>query len=133
MSLICATLSCPDDWDYHTKLYNDYFALLKSFELEHLVPATAVPVTGGTANSVVLYAKPVSASLFAEEEEDIRVVLSTEPFLFAPVESKTVVGWAYFYSDSVLIAKTPLLTKNSVDVKQYKKGFWQKITDKFGF
>lgn len=133
VSLICATLSCPDDWDYHTKLYNDYFALLKSFELEHLVPATAVPVTGGTANSVVLYAKPVSASLFAEEEEDIRVVLSTEPFLFAPVESKTVVGWAYFYSDSVLIAKTPLLTKNSVDVKQYKKGFWQKITDKFGF
>ena len=82
---------------------------------------------------MVLYAKPVSASLFAEEEEDIRVVLSTEPFLFAPVESKTVVGWAYFYSDSVLIAKTPLLTKNSVDVKQYKKDFWQKITDKFGF
>lgn len=133
VKLICVTLGCPDDWDYHTKLYDDYFAVLKSTPLEHRVPAVTVPVTGGTANSVALYAKPVSAALFAEEEESISVVLSTEPFLFAPAEHGTVVGWAYFYSDGMLIAKTPLLTKNSVGVKQYKKSLWQKIKDKFSF
>ena len=133
VSLICATLSCPDDWEYHTRLYNDYFAMLKAVPLEHRIPACTVPVTGGTANSVALYANPVSAALFTEEEENIRVVLSTEPFLFAPVERDTVVGWAYFYLDGVLLAKTPLLTKNSVEIKQYEKSFWQKIKDKFDF
>lgn len=133
VKLICVTLGCPEDWDYHTRLYEDYFAVLKQTPLEHRVPAVTVPVTGGTANSVALYAKPVSAALFEGEEESITTVLSTEPFLFAPVEHETVAGWAYFFSNGMLIAKTPLVTKNSVEAKRYEKSFWHKIKDKFNF
>lgn len=133
VSLICATLSCPDDWEYHTRLLNDYFAVLKSTPLEHKVSAVSIPVTGGTAKAVALCPAAVSAALFAEEEDTLQVVLSTELFLFAPVEKGAVVGWASFYTDGVLVAKTPLVTKNPVEAVKTEKSFWQKIKEKFCF
>lgn len=133
VSLICVTLSCSNDWEYHSKLYEKYFSVLKSVSLSEKVESIEVPVTGGTESTVELCSCPVTAALFEGEEESVEVVLSTEPFLFAPVEKGAVAGWAYFYSDGVLLAKTPLVTKSYVGIRQIEKSFWQKIKDKFDF
>ncbi len=132
VSLICVTLNCQDDWSYHAALYNKYFAELDATSLETLVNAVTVPVSGGVANAVLLSVKPVSASLKSGEYEDIKVVLSLEPFLFAPVEKGTVAGHASFYLDNTKIAETVLVTKNPVAQKTPpKRNFWQKIKDIF--
>lgn len=132
VSLICVTLNCPDDWSYHTAVYNEYFAALEAVPLETLVNAVTVPVSGGVANAVSLAPSPVKAALKSGEYENIKVVLSTEPFLFAPVEKGAVAGHAYFYLDNVLIAETALVTKNPVAEKAPpKRSFWQKIKDFF--
>lgn len=129
VSLILATLNCPDDWSYHTELYDKYFAELSSVELSGLVPKTEIPVSGGNAESVILSPCPVSAALFGGEYERVTVVLSTEPFLIAPVEHGAVAGKVYFYLDGVLIAETVLTAETSVLKKEYERGFWQKIKD----
>ncbi len=132
VSLICVTLNCPDDWNYHAAIYNEYFAALESTSLETLVNAVTVPVSGGVANAVSLSAVPVSASLKSGEYERLKVVLSLEPFLFAPVEEGTVAGHVYFYLDNEKIAETSLVTKNPVSQKTPpKRTFWQKIEDIF--
>lgn len=132
VSLICVTLNCPDDWSYHTALYNEYFAALEAKPLESLVRAVTVPVSGGVANAVSLSANPVTASLKSGEYENLKVVLSTEPFLLAPVEKGAVAGHAYFYLDGVLIAETALVAKNPVIEKTPpKRSLWQKIQDIF--
>ena len=132
VSLICVTLNCPDDWNYHTALYNEYFAALEAKPLESLVRAVTVPVSGGVANAVSLSANPVTASLKSGEYENLKVVLSTEPFLLAPVEKGAVAGHAYFYLDGVLIAETALVAKNPVIEKTPpKRSLWQKIQDIF--
>lgn len=50
--LIVVTLSCPDDWNEHKKLYDRYFGLLRPEEVGGLVPEVEIPVTGGERDAV---------------------------------------------------------------------------------
>lgn len=126
VSLICVTLCCADDWNYHTALYNEYFGKIKSVSLEKLVLKTEIKVCGGEEKSVFAVPKSVSASLFESETEKIKVVLSCEPFVFAPVKKGDIIGKAIFYLDDKIIAETPLLAENNVETVS-KKSFWNNI------
>lgn len=131
VSLICVTLGCPDDWNYHTALYNEYFQKLKSVPLENFIAETEVPVCGGTLKTVTVFPKAVSASLFEEEEEKIDVVISKPPFVFAPVKKGDIIGKALFYLEGELIAETPLLAENNIETVPENGGFWDDIKDIF--
>ena len=131
VSLICVTLGCPDDWNYHTALYNEYFAELKSVPLENLVPKTEIPVCGGTEKVVAAVPKTVSASLFEGEAEKIEVVISREPFVFAPVEKGKIIGKALFYLEGKLVAETPLFAENNIETLPEKSSFWDNIKEIF--
>ncbi len=131
VSLICVTLGCADDWNYHTALYNEYFAKLSAVSLEDKAESVYIPVCGGTSGGVSASALAVSAALFEGEEERIEVVISLEPFVFAPVEKGDILGTVYFYVDGFLIAKTPLAAENSVAALPQSKTFMQKIKDFF--
>ena len=131
ISLICVTLCCPDDWNYHTALYNEYFGKLESVPLEEMVERIEIPVCGGTEKSVKAVPKFVSASLFEGEAEKITVVISAEPFVFAPVEKGKILGKALFYLEGELIAETPLAAEKTVERIPESKSFWDKIKDNF--
>lgn len=131
VSLICVTLSCPDDWNYHTALYNEYFAKLSSVPLVDMVEKFSVPVCGGTEKSVSVSAVPVSASLYDGEAEKIDMVISCEPFIFAPVEKGDILGKAKFYLDGFLIAETPVTADKFVGALPESKTMRQKIKDFF--
>ncbi len=131
VSLICVTLGCPDDWNYHTALYNEYFGKLEAVPLEKSVGKIEIPVCGGNSKTVTVVPKAVSASLFENEKEDIEVVLSKEPFVFAPVEKGKVIGKALFYVDGKLIAETPLVAENKIETVPENDDFWDNIKDIF--
>ena len=131
VSLICVTLGCPDDWNYHTALYNEYFAKLSSVQLGNMVEKRYIPVCGGISEKAAVSPVPVFASLFEGESERIEVVISSEPFVFAPVKKGDILGKAYFYLDGFLLAETPLVAENSVDAVLPKENFRQKIKDFF--
>lgn len=131
VSLICVTLNCPDDWNYHTALYNEYFGKLRSIQLENSVGEIEIPVCGGISKTLTAVPKPVSTSLFEDEEERIRVVISKPPFVFAPVKKGDIVGKVFFYLEDELIAETPLLAENNIETVPENGGFWDNIKDIF--
>ncbi len=132
VSLICVTLGCPDDWNYHTALYNEYFGKLKSKEFSTPVDVT-IPVCGGTEKSVSAAAVSVSASLFEGEAEKIKTVISKEPFVFAPVMKGDVLGKVLYYLDGEIIAETPLVAEKTVENPPESKSFWDEIKEIFQF
>lgn len=129
--LILATLGCPDDWDYHTALYEEYFKKLESVPLEEFAGKTTVPVCGGREKSVSLVPKKVSAALF--EGEMPEVIISRPPFVFAPVKKGDILGKALFYAGGVLVAETPLLAENDVEIFSGNENFRNDIKDFFNF
>ena len=131
VSLICVTLGCPDDWNYHTALYNEYFQKLKSVPLEEQAGKIEVPVCGGTSKTVTVFPKAVSASLFEGEEEKIDVIISKPPFVFAPVKKGDIIGKAFFCLEGELVAETPLLAENNIETVPEDGGFWDDIKDIF--
>lgn len=133
VSLICVTLCCPDDWNYHTALYNEYFGKLESVPLENLAKEKLIPVCGGAEKTVKAVPKKVSASLFDGEAERIEVVISAEPFVFAPVEKGKILGKALFYLDGELVAETPLIAEKTVEKVPESESFWDNIKDNFQF
>ncbi len=131
VSLICVTLGCPDDWNYHTALYEEYFGKLKSVQIENLTGKMEIPVCGGRSKTVSAVPKAVSASLFEGEAEKIEVVISKQPFVFAPVKNGEILGKAFFYLDGELVAETPLLAEDNVEAVPEKNSFWDNIKDIF--
>ena len=129
--LVCVTLSCPDDWNYHAALYNEYFSKLKSLPLENLVPEIEIPVSNGTEKTVKAVTKAVSAALFDGETEKIEVIISREPFVFAPVEKGKVLGKVMFCLEGELIAETPLLAEKKVETLPESGSFLDNIKDIF--
>ncbi len=125
--LVCVTLNCSDDWNVHRNIYNEYFENLSSKELDGKVESVVIPVCGGTEESVTASAKPVKASLFDGEEENVVYTVVAEPFIFAPVEAGDIVGKVKFYSDNDYIAETPLLADISVNIKSGENSLFQKI------
>ena len=131
VQLICVTLSCPDDWNYHTALYNEYFSKLESVPLEKLVPEVKIPVSGGTEKAVRAVPKAVSAVLFEGEAEKIKVIISREIFVFAPVEKGRILGKALFYLEDELIAETPLFAENKIETLPGSRNFRDNIKEFF--
>lgn len=129
VSLICVTLNCFDDWNYHTAIYNEYFDKLKSVPLEELVDIVEIPVCGGSSKTVKAVPKEVSAALFDGEFKKVEVILSIEQFIFAPVSKGKILGKASFYIDEVLIAQTPLVANENIASVPVKNDFWNKIKD----
>ncbi|MBR5311219.1 MAG: D-alanyl-D-alanine carboxypeptidase [Oscillospiraceae bacterium] len=130
VSLICVTLGCPDDWNYHKNLYEEYFKKLSSVPLEEDIPEIKIPVVGGEEAFIILKALPVSAALFDGEKEKIEVIISKEPFVFAPFDENEIFGKVIFKLDGETVAETPLVTEKSVSLKQSEK-FFDKIKNIF--
>ncbi|MBR3953634.1 MAG: D-alanyl-D-alanine carboxypeptidase [Oscillospiraceae bacterium] len=129
VSLICVTLGCADDWNYHTALYEEYFAKLESVKMDEA--AVIIPVSGGEKNTVFAKSLSVSASLFEGEAEKIEVIISREPFAFAPVEKNRILGKVIYKLDGKIIAEAPLLAEETVERISENQGFWNDIKEIF--
>ena len=127
VSLICVTLCCPDDWNYHKTLYDEYFKKLKAPPVAENLEAE-VSVCGGESVSVSAKASPLSISLF--EGEKTKSVFSIPPFVFAPVEKGDILGKVIFYLDGKAMGETPLVAKESVPVLNRKDGILNELFNK---
>lgn len=131
VSLICVTLGCPDDWNYHKALYEEYFKKLESVSLCDDIQKIKISVAGGTETEVFVKALPVFASLLEGEKDKIEVVISREPFVFAPVDKNEILGKVIFKLDGKIIAETPLVAENKIETAPKKEIFWDYIKEIF--
>lgn len=129
--LIVVTLSCPDDWNEHKKLYDHYFGLLRVEQVGRLVPDLKIPVTGGERNAVaVSFDEPDPVALMDGERVD--AAATAAPFLYAPVKRGQVVGNVKFTCDGQPVAEVVLTAARDVDAKEPKPSLWARLFGRLG-
>lgn len=120
--LIAVTLSDPDDWADHAKMFDYGFSLYEPTVLDAKVPSEKLPVVGGTKNTVSLSYpwKPVGI-VHGNPGTMMRQVL-LRPFEYAPIAKGQVLGTVrYILPESGrIIAEVPLIAAESVAAKPKK-------------
>lgn len=127
VTLICVTLSDPNDWRDHTALLDWGFSRVRRTELPG--PWT-VAVTGGEGESVTV-SPGESPAVCVLEEELPRITWSVElpPFLYAPVEPGQPVGTARCLLDGREYAAILLIAENAAAAREIPEpsSLWERL------
>ena len=132
VSLICVTLHCSDDWNYHKTVYEKYFGLLRAEELSGLVDDIRIPVAGSGVFSVRCSAGPMTAALIEGELANVETAVDYEPFLFAPVEAGEKVGEVVFFLEGKELARTEITASESAPALIGKPSFPEWLRNRIG-
>ena len=117
MRLICVTLSDPDDWNDHTRLYDWAFS---NFEMLQAVPngtLESLPVISGSADTVRVAAVENSAIL-APKGASVDVRLELPDFVYADVRAGTTAGTLVVLIDGKLAQRVELCFVESVSIQE---------------
>lgn len=119
--LICVTINAPDDWNDHKALLEDGFS---RYEVKKIVEAGETlgyrHIAGGDGTSVPLVAAEGFSYPLAEGEEP-ELVLSPQPFSYAPVREGEEEGVAYAVLSGRVIGVIPLVWGSTMEMKQEKE------------
>ena len=111
LRLICVTLSDPDDWEDHRRLYDE------AFETWEYVPFpeerwASVPVISGVSPTLSVECSLPGALLRLDGTTQLFVELPR--FLFAPISAGETVGALHIYQDGNAIASSELRARYAV-------------------
>ncbi|MCC8357573.1 MAG: D-alanyl-D-alanine carboxypeptidase [Oscillospiraceae bacterium] len=132
MTLICVTLTDPNDWADHTALYNwAYGAYTNSDVLS--AAAWTVPVVGGEAEEVsVATAAPLHVLRTTEQEVTVQYTLPA--FVYAAVEAGQNAGQAVAYVDGQKMGAVELIyTEDIARTEEQSLTLRDKIKSFFGW
>ncbi len=129
VGLICVTLNAPNDWNDHTKLYNEAFDTLAKLELDEGANYV-VKVTGGTTSSVNLVPSTTpTATLAIGELSRVEKSVVIAPFAYAPVNCGDIMGEVVYTLGSVELARVDLVAQTDVKRLTTEKTGFQKFLD----
>lgn len=127
VTLIAVTLNAPSDWSDHNKLLNFGFKKVNKRNFTPDVSDIKLDVVGSDIESIEVIPADFPSVTFSEDYEgklERRII--TNKFLYAPVESGSIVGTVEYYYDGVKVAQTSLLAGSEakeklVDVKKHNQ------------
>ena len=126
LTLICVTLSDPDDWDDHKALYDWAYGLYARDDVLAGVTWT-VPVIGGVAETVPVTAEE-GLSVFHREEDEIRVEYRLPAFVYADVRAGAEAGEAVAYIGGTEAGRAALVYARDVAQAQPEDPtFWERV------
>ena len=107
MTLVCVTLSDPDDWSDHMRLYDWAY---QSYALHDLSAELSfeVPVISGSRENVKAVPAP-GAKLALPRDRDTELCAELPRFVFAPVSAGDTAGMLTYWKDGRTIARFPLV------------------------
>ena len=111
MRLICVTLSDPNDWEDHSRSYDDAFA---AYSYRSLLETAwrRLPVISGTAASVGVRCEKQGVLLHKGARTDFQVELPR--FVFAPLSAGERVGSVTIYENGSKVFEAALFSSNAV-------------------
>ncbi len=117
LKLIAVTLSAPDDWNDHAKLYDFGFA---SYERVYFnSQSIKTPIIAGIKSEILISNESFSLVL-PKETGEISVKIHAPRFLFAQVKKGEKVGEIIYLRNGKVIATSPLLACENVAKIKYK-------------
>lgn len=111
LRLICVTISDPDDWEDHRRLYDDAFARWRYVALPGAV-WDSLPVLSGTAACVPLVCD--CPGLLLPTEQETQVVVELPRFVFAPVADGQTLGSVTVTVNGECVLRRPLCAAAAV-------------------
>ncbi len=130
LTLICVTLSDPDDWDDHQALYAWAYGAYARDDVLAGVTWT-VPVIGGVADTVAVTAGEALRVVHRGSDE-ITVRYKLPSFVYAAVEAGGAAGQAVAYIGGVEAGRAPLVYAQDVAQAQpEEQTFWEQVQGLF--
>lgn len=130
ITLVAVTLSAPNDWNDHIKMYDYGFSCLTS------VPANSrsfnVKLTGSSIDTVT--ATPCNAEniiVKKGEEEKIKTTVHLPMFVYAPVKKGQVLGSIEYKIKGKTIAEREIVSQMHCDYIEDDKDFFDNIKSFF--
>lgn len=96
MRLICVTVSAPNDWEDHTRLYDECFSRYEFIPIGDWI--SHIPVISGEKEMAELsFSRP---GIVAECGSRAKIAFHLPRFLFAPLEAGTKIGYVEMNNES---------------------------------
>ncbi len=112
MTLVCVTLSDPDDWNDHMRLYNWAYQNYAMHDLSGEL-SFDVPVVSGNREKVRAIPAP-GTNLVLPKNRDTVFHAELPRFVFAPVNAGDAAGMLNYWKDDKTLVRFPLICAESV-------------------
>lgn len=130
LTLICVTLSDPDDWADHAALY-DWAYGCYSWDDVLAGARWSVPVIGGEADTVTVTARSALPVLH-KAEDALRVEYRLPAFVYAAVTAGTEAGEAVVYMDGAEVGRMDLVYAQDVArAAEESPTLWERVREIF--
>ena len=111
LCLVCVTLSDPDDWNDHMRLYDWVYGSFRLYDLETEFSGE-VPLVAG--NGAFVRAAPLPGTrVVLPRDREIEVSVALPRFVFAPIEAGTYAGELTLRLAGKVLANFPLVYTES--------------------
>lgn len=109
---ICVTLSAPDDWNDHEKLYEWAY---ENYSMRNVMEGVAfdIPVISGNCDKVTA-APAEDMQFFLPKSAEVKLVAEIPKFVFAPINSGETAGKIWVIIGEEIIGSCELVYKESV-------------------
>ncbi len=130
MTLICVTLNDPNDWQDHKNLLDYGFSLLEPQTVQPDLPES-YPVVGGLSSGVPITAEPLTVAQVKGETANVfSRFVPTSPFLYAPVDEGSCVGYLTYYQEKngeeTALKTVPVFATEAVEYREAEESSWIK-------
>lgn len=114
LTLICVTLSDPNDWEDHKNLYDWAYGQWGRYPVLDEGTCWTVPVVGGEREQVTVIPGE-ELTVFCRPGEEVTLLIELPSFVYAQVEAGAVAGQVTAYLDEEEMGSVPLVYKENVD------------------
>ena len=133
ITLICVTLSAPDDWNDHKNLYDWAYDRWEPVTVLNLSREYSIPVVGGVAETVTA-CPGEEMTVFCREEDEITLTVELPSFVYAPVSEGAPAGAATVYVNGEEAASVKLLFRESIEkTEETEPSLGERLRGLFGF
>jgi len=109
----CVTLSAPDDWNDHIKLY-DY--ALSHYEMRKIPESIGFYVQLISGIDEQAFVVPDMAEVYAKKDENVELIAYLPQFVFAPVRAGEYAGDFDLMQNGICIGKGKLIYRDDVEI-----------------
>ena len=134
VTLVAVTLSAPDDWNDHKKLYDYGFEKVKVYEADFNEEKIKIDVVGSDNKKIGVKLQTELTYTALDEELSPKMVVLCDKFLYSGVKKGDKVGCVEVYSnDGKLLCKSDLLSNENAPMnfteKEKTNSWFKKIKD----
>lgn len=130
VTLVAVTLSAPDDWNDHKKLFDYGFERVSSYKVDFSTDKISLTVVGSD-NKYINVKLNTDLVYTSENEKQTKAITYCESFLYAGVKKGDVVGCVKVFStDNVLLCESDLISTENAPMNFTKREKILTIFDK---